>query len=101
MRTYVRVERGHDPTRGCRLVLRVRRTTRRSGAAWPAGDRGRLGRAGGELRGKGRRGEDGDERGGSAPPLSRRRRRPAAYARLFGGQQGDVRRLRRRIAARR
>ena len=101
MRTYVRVERGHDPARGRRLVLRVRRAAGRSEAPWPAGDRRRLGRARGELRGEGGGRADGDERRRGAAPLSRRDRRAAADARLLGGEQGDVRRLRRRIAARR
>ena len=73
MRTYVRVERGHDPARGRRLVLRVRRAAGRSEAPRPAGDRRRLGRAGGELRGKGGRRANGDERRRGTPPLSRRR----------------------------
>ena len=101
MRTYVRVERGHDPARGRRLVLRVRRAAGRSAPAGQAGDRGRLGGAGGELRGQGRGRENGDECRRGTPSLSRGHRRAAADAGVLGGEQGDVRRLRGRIAARR
>ena len=54
--------RGHDPPRGRRLVLRVRRAAGRSEAPRPAGDRRRLGGARGELRGEGGGRTDGDER---------------------------------------
>ena len=66
-----------------------------------AGDRGRVGRARGELRGQGGGRADGDERRRGTSPLSRRHRRPAADARVLGGEQGDVRCLRGCVAARR
>ena len=53
MRTYVRVEPGHDPPRRPRRVLRLGRAARQPGAARQAGDR-RHGRgAGVQLRGQG------------------------------------------------
>ena len=70
MRTYVRVTTGDDPARRPGRVLRVRRAAGRAEAAGAAGARRHGGRARGELRGKGVRRPDGDERAPGAAALS-------------------------------
>ena len=82
MRTYVRADRGHDPARRSRLVLRVRRAARRSPPARPPGDRRGGSRARGQLRGQGVRRAHGDGRraGLAAVPERDRRRSPRMSA---------------------
>ena len=91
-------ERRDDPPRGRRRLLRVRGAARRPAPARATRDRRGRGRARGELRGEGARGPH--RNGGRAGPatLPPRRDRLAPDERLLGGEQGDVPRLRGRIA---
>ena len=66
-------DRGDDPARRPRRVLRVGRAARRPAAARPAGDRRRRGRAGRQLRGQGLRRAHRDGRPAGAGSCARRR----------------------------
>ena len=101
MRTYVRVERCHDPARRPRRVLRVGRAARRSSPAWPPGDRRRVGRTRRELRGQGVRHPNGDGRSPGAQALSPRGAGRAPDVGVLRGEQGRVRSVRGHDAARR
>src|SRR5204863_8103149 len=100
VRTYVR-GRGDDPPRGRRRLLRRRRTAGRPEAAGPAGGCRSRRRARPELRSQGLRRPDRDERRTGPAPVLGARRGPTAHVGLLGSEQGSLRRLRRRDAARR
>ena len=100
MRPSVRVERGHDPARGRRLLLRVGRAAGRPEPEGPPRHRGWRRGAGGQLRGQGLRRAHADGPRPGAPALSGRDRRHAAHGGVQRGEQGDVRGLQRHDAVR-